>query len=55
MKTLIERARKVGFKKIYNVGCYEDNIASHKMLLAVGFVLVEYNKEKKRLVHEIIL
>lgn len=55
MLALIERAKKIGIKKIYNVGCYEDNIASHRMLLGAGFKLVLHDKEKKRLVHEIQL
>ena len=55
MTALVERARQIDIKKIYNVGCYEDNIASHKMLLGAGFKLVAHDKESRRLVHEIEL
>jgi RimJ/RimL family protein N-acetyltransferase len=55
MKTLIMRAKEIGIKKIYNTGCYADNIASQKMLENAGFILVNHDKEKNRKVYEINL
>ena len=40
MLALVNRAREIGIKKIFNTGCYEDNFASQKMLEAAGFVLL---------------
>ena len=55
MQTLVKRAKEIGTKKIYNVGCYEDNFASQKMLEKSGFILVNHDKEKRRKVFEIDL
>ena len=55
MKAFVLRAKEIGIKKIYNTGCYEDNIASQKMLEAVGFILVEHDLEERRKVYEICL
>ena len=55
MQVLVNRAKNIGIRKIYNTGCYEDNYAAQKMLEAVGFVLVEHNQQEKRKVFEIYL
>ena len=55
MTAIVKRAKEIGMKKIYNTGCYEDNIASQKMLENAGFVLVNHDKEKRRKVYEIDL
>lgn len=55
MTALVKRAKEIGIKKIYNTGCYEDNYASQRMLLSVGFRLVMHDKEKRRMVYEIDL
>lgn len=55
MKILVKRAKEIGIHKIYNTGCYEDNIASQKMLENAGFTLVHHDKEKRRKVYEVVL
>ena len=55
MKALLNRAREIGIKKIYNTGCYEDNIACQKMLEAVGFTLAQHDQKERRKIFEIIL
>ena len=55
MKALANRAKEIGFKKIYNTGCYENNFASQKMLENAGFILVNHDKEKQRKVFELDL
>jgi len=55
MKALVNRAKEIGFKKIYNAGCYEDNYASQRMLENAGFILVNHDKEKQRKVFELEL
>ena len=55
MKAIVKRAKEIGIKKIYNVGCYEDNFASQKMLENAGFILINHDKEKRRKVFEIDL
>ena len=55
MKAIVKRAKEVGIPKLYNVGCYEDNYASQKMLENAGFVLVNHDREKRRKVFEIDL
>lgn len=53
MQELVCRAREIGIQKIYNTGCYEDNIASQRMLESAGFILVNHDKKEKRKVFEI--
>ena len=55
MIALVKRAKEIGITKIYNVGCYEDNFASQKMLEKAGFVFNSHDKEKRRKVYEIDL
>jgi len=55
MKTIIKRAKEIGICRIYNVGCYEDNIASQTMFENAGFTFVNHDKEKRRKVYEIDL
>ena len=55
MTALLKRAKEIGIKRIFNTGCYEDNYASQKMLLSVGFKLIDHDIEKRRLVFEIDL
>ncbi|HHU56566.1 MAG TPA: GNAT family N-acetyltransferase [Acholeplasmataceae bacterium] len=41
MKTVIERLRYLGFKKIYNSAVYKWNIVTQKMHESLGFVVVD--------------
>jgi RimJ/RimL family protein N-acetyltransferase len=55
MQALVNRAKNIGMKKIYDTGCHEENYACQKMLEAVGFVLVEHNHDENRKIYEIEL
>lgn len=47
MSTVIQRAREIGIKKLYNTVIYEYNIASQKLYESLGFVCVDVRNNER--------